>query len=97
VGGQWCGWCHLMKKYFHDNPKVARSLERSYLIMHVNYSDENKNEPFLGKYPKISGYPHLFVLDTDGTLLHSQDTAKLEKGKSYDECLMLAFLEKWAK
>ena len=97
VGGQWCSWCHLMKKYFQDNPKVAKALADDYLIVLVNYSDDNKNEDFLGTYPKISGYPHLFVLDSDGKLLHSQDTVKLEKGKTYDERAMLTFLKKWAK
>ena len=42
----------------------------------VNWSKENKNEALLSKWPKIDGYPHLFVLDADGRLVHSQDTAK---------------------
>ena len=41
-------------------------------------------------------YPHLFVLDRDGTLLQSQDTSPLESGPSYDLARMTAFLNKWA-
>lgn len=96
VGGDWCGWCHLMSKYFKENEKVANSLARDYLIVKVNYSEENRNAEFLSKYPKVKAYPHLFVLDSDGKLLHSQGTAELEEGKGYNEEKMLAFLSKWA-
>jgi len=66
------------------------------VVLKVNYSDENENKDFLGKYPKIRGYPHLFVLDSDGKLLHSQGTAELEEGKGYNEQKVMAFLSKWA-
>ena len=96
VGGEWCGWCHRMTKYFADNEKVAAALARDYLIMKVNYSEENRNEEFLKELPKIPGYPHLYVFDGNGKLLHSQGTAELEEGKSYSEEAVLKFLEKWA-
>jgi hypothetical protein len=41
-------------------------------------------------------YPHLFVLDQDGMLLHSQDTSVLEEGPSYNLDKMTGFLKKWA-
>ena len=51
----------------------------------------------LSKFPKIKGYPHLFVLDKDGKLLHSQDTVLLEDGKSsYVLEKFKEFLLKWA-
>ena len=96
VGGDWCGWCHLMNKYFHENEKVAAALARDFIIQKVNYSEDNRNQEFLGKYPAIKGYPHIFVLESDGTLLHSQNTADLEEGKGYNERVMLEFLAKWA-
>jgi thiol:disulfide interchange protein len=96
VGGEWCSWCHLMSKYFHENEKVAKALASDYVIMKVNYSDDNQNEEFLGKFPKVGGYPHLYVLDASGKLLHSQNTEELEEGKGYSERAMLEFLRKWA-
>ena len=96
VGGDWCGWCKLMTKYFAENEKVANVLAKDFLIMKVNYSEEIRNEEFLGKFPKIQGYPHLFVLDSSGKLLHSQNTADLEEGKGYNESVVLDFLSKWA-
>jgi thiol:disulfide interchange protein len=96
VGGDWCGWCKLMNKYFHENEKVAAALAKDFIIMKVNFSKENDNKEFLKKYPGAQGYPHLYVLESDGTFLHSQGTGALEEGKSYNEKVMLDFLANWA-
>jgi hypothetical protein len=63
----------------------------------VNFSEENKNEKVLSRYPKIEGYPHIFVLEKNGKLLHSQDTGLLESGDHHDHDKVLAFLKKWAR
>ena len=47
--------------------------------MKVNFSPENENKELLSKYPQIPGYPHIFVLDSGGNLLHSQFTGDLEE------------------
>jgi hypothetical protein len=64
-------------------------------MVKINFSDENKNEPLLSRYPPVAGYPHIFVLDKDGKFLHSQDTGKLEEGKSYNLDKFMAFLKEW--
>jgi hypothetical protein len=61
----------------------------------VNFSQENKNEEVLSRYPKIPGYPHFFVLDKDGKFLHSQSTGDLEEGDHHDRKKVLEFLEEW--
>lgn len=96
VGGDWCGWCTLMTKYIDETPSVKSEIKKNYLIQKVTYDQKNKNEAFLSTYPKISGYPHLFVLSSDGELLHSQDTGDLEEGKGYSEKVFLDFLKQWA-
>ena len=96
AGGEWCSWCKALDRYVHENAAVEAALERGFLIMKVNFSEENHNASFLSRYPDIDGFPHLFVLDSDGTFLHSQGTAQLEQGRSYNEDAFLAFLEKWA-
>lgn len=63
--------------------------------MKVNMSAENKNADFLGTYPKVPAYPHLLVLDSDGTFLHSQGTGELEEGKGYNEKVFVDFLNEW--
>ena len=96
VGGEWCSWCHALDAYVHGNAAVAEALRDGFLIMKVNMSEENRNEAFLSDYPEIPGYPHLFVLERDGTLLHSQGTGVLEEGPSYNEQVVLDFLSTWA-
>src|SRR3990172_7729166 len=66
VGGQWCGWCHELDKYIAEHGAVAAELRDHFIIMKVNYSDENENADFLAGYPNIPGYPHLFVLESGG-------------------------------
>jgi thioredoxin-related protein len=97
VGGEWCIWCHRIDKFLHTNKTIDEFLNKHYIVVKVNYSKENKNEKFLSRYPKINGYPHFFVLDSDGTFLHSQNTGLLEEGKSYSEKKVMEFLRKWAK
>jgi len=97
VGGEWCIWCHRIDAFIESHKEIKEFLENHFIIVKVNYSKENKNEKFLSKYPEIPGFPHFFVLDKNGKLLHSQDTGVLEKDKDYDEEKFMSFLKKWAK
>lgn len=85
VGGEWCGWCHEMDSFLARNVELNKMRDANFVWIKINFSEENKNEQFLSKYPQIKGYPHLFVLEKDGTLLYSKDTSELEDGvKSYN-------------
>ena len=95
VGGNWCPWCHLLHGFWSNNPEVKSLRDKDYVFLMVSYSKENKNAAFLGGFPKIQGYPHLFVLDADGKVVQSQNTSELEEGKGYSPAKMSAFLEKW--
>ena len=97
VGGDWCSWCRALDEFVHVRPAVASALQRNYLIVKVNYSLANLNHDFLSQYPDIPGYPHLFVRESDGQLLHSQPTAELEEGRAYEEQAVLSVLLKWAR
>ena len=96
VGGEWCAWCHILDRFIAANDDVAGLIARNYVWVKVNYSKENRNEALLSRWPGIRGYPHLFVLDADGALVHSQDTAVLESGDGYDKARVVAFLTRWA-
>jgi thiol:disulfide interchange protein len=96
VGGEWCIWCHIMDAYFEKNPKLLDYREKNFVMLKINFSEENKNEQVLSNYPQINGYPHLFVLERDGKFLHSQDTGQLEEGKSYNLDKFMAFLKEWS-
>jgi thiol:disulfide interchange protein len=96
VGGDWCGWCHKLDQFIADHPAVATALHDGFVIMKVNRSNENDNTAFLAQYPEIPGYPHWYVLESDGTLLHSQPTEELEDGDSYSESALVEFLRTWS-
>jgi thiol:disulfide interchange protein len=96
VGGEWCTWCHILDRFIAGNADVGALIERNYVWVKVNYSKENRNEALLSRWPKIGGYPHLFVLDANGELVHSQDTSVLEAGRGYDKSRVMAFLTRFA-
>jgi thiol:disulfide interchange protein len=96
VGGEWCIWCHRLEEFFQSNQDVRKFRDKNFVTVKVNFSKENQNEAVLSQYPKIPGYPHLFVLDAEGKLLQSQDTGLLESGDHHDRDKVMAFLQKWA-
>jgi thiol:disulfide interchange protein len=96
VGGEWCIWCHVLDRFFASHADLDALRSARYVWLKVNFSKENENRAFLARWPAIAGYPHLFVLDANGRLVHSQDTSELEQGKGYDPAKMRAFLERWA-
>lgn len=96
VGGEWCIWCHRLDDFIESSETIKKKLDENFIVIKVNYSKENKNEEFLSKYPQIDGYPHFFVLEKDGKLLHSQNTGLLEKDKDYDPEKFIAFLNDWS-
>ena len=88
VGGQWSTWCHIMDRFFAANPDLKRIREANFVWLKVNFSKENPTEALLARWPKVTGYPHLFVLDEDGRVLQSQDTSLLEAVEDYDRAAL---------
>jgi thiol:disulfide interchange protein len=96
VGGEWCTWCHVLDRFVAANDDVRDAIDAHYVWVKVNFSKENENSALLARWPKVAGYPHLFVLDSGGRVVLSQDTEELERGHSYDKARFLAFLAKGA-
>ncbi len=96
VGGKWCVWCRIMDNYFEKHADIMQLRDENFVTVKINFSPDNENKALLSKYPEIPGYPHIFVLDAEGKLLHSQNTGDLEAGKSYDREKMIGFLKQWS-
>jgi hypothetical protein len=96
LGGDWCIWCKYLDTFFSTHEDILQFRAGNFVFVKVNVSSENKNLDFLAQFPEPDGYPHIFVLDSDGTLLHSQDTGELEQGRSYNPEKFMAFLKEWA-
>lgn len=96
VGGDWCYWCKVLDKFFDDHQDLRTLRDRNFVLMKVNMSSINENYAFLSQYPKIPGYPWIFVLDADGNLVKSVDTNTLEDGaKGYSAKAIQGFLTTW--
>ena len=95
VGGDWCSWCHTLDKFIKTNEDIQTKLAETFVILKVNYSEENLNEDFLGKYPEIEGYPAILILDETGKYVASENSGELEEGKSYSKEAFFVFIAKW--
>ncbi|AAF84298.1 hypothetical protein XF_1489 [Xylella fastidiosa 9a5c] len=92
IGSKRCSWCRVLDEFINGDSEIRSFRDAHFIWMKVNVSDENKNEVFLARFPKVKNYPHLFVLDADAKLLNSRFTADFEKGHSYDRRKFFAFL-----
>ena len=96
VGGEWCGWCHTLDRFFLEHSDLAALRDQNYVVIKVSMSQENPNKAFLSRLPYIRGYPHIFILNAKGNLIHSQATNVLEDGSSYNANRFKEFLERFA-
>ena len=95
-GGNWCYDCHVLDAAFHT-PEIAPTLNRNYVVVHVDVGEYNKNLDIAKKYevPLERGVPAAAILDSTGKLLVSQKNQEFEKARSMAPEDVLAFLNKW--
>jgi len=97
VGGDWCAYCQELDKVFQHHASLLRFRDTNFIVVNVYYSPDNKNQQALSRYSKVLGIPHFFVLESDGTLLHSQHVLELKAEGSYSPDKIREFLVKWSK
>lgn len=97
VGGNWCGWCYRLQDFIEKDSVLRDLRANNFVTYHLNYSKENYNKEILASFdfPQRFGFPALLVLDAKGNRLHTQDSALLESGDSYDAKKVKNFLEMW--
>jgi thiol:disulfide interchange protein len=95
-GGNWCYDCHVLDAAFHS-AEIAPTLNKNYVVVHVNIGDYDKNLDLADKYeiPLKKGVPAAAVLKGNGTLVVSQKNQEFEKARSMATEDVLAFLDKW--
>lgn len=84
AGGNWCSWCKIMDRFFDDHAELAALRDKNFVTVKVSVESGGPVPAALSAYPPPAGFPHLYVLDENGTLIQSQNTAELESGQSYD-------------
>jgi thioredoxin-related protein len=98
VGGNWCGWCIRFHNFVTYEPSLDSLLRNNYIVYNLNYSPENYNVELLKKYqyPQRFGFPVFLVLNGEGKLLHTQNSAYLEEGKGYNKDKVAEFFNHWS-
>lgn len=98
IGGNWCVWCYRFNSFVLTDSTLKTMMNNNYVVYHLNYSPENKNEAYLKKlgFPQRFGFPVLVILDANGNRLNTQDTSLLEKGNGYDRDKVKNFLYAWS-
>ena len=99
-GGNWCGDCIVLDRYFHDAAN-AELLRKHYVLVHVNVGDKGITDNFdvAERYgiPLKKGVPALAVLESDGKLVHAQRNGEFESMRKMDPASVGDFLRKWAR
>jgi thioredoxin-related protein len=98
IGGNWCIWCARFNDFVTNDKQIDSIITSDYVVYHLNYSKENYNAAMLAKYgyPQRFGFPVFLVIDKDGKLLHTQNSAYLEEGKSYSKEKVFGFFSDWS-
>ena len=96
VGGSWCPFCRQLEEYIQSEPQVHDALAQSFILVKVDEKRNPDNKAFLrANFPKPAGYPHFFVLDSDGNFLHSQIPTELKRDRVFQRDKFLQFAERW--
>ena len=98
IGGNWCPWCMKFHNFVNNNAEIKAYVEANYEVVRVNYDAKNKQEELMAElgFPQRFGFPVFVILDENGTRIHTQNSAFLEKDKSYDSKRVLQFYKNWS-
>jgi thiol:disulfide interchange protein len=99
-GGNWCPDCKVLDINFHK-PDTAALLKEGYVLVHVNVGVKGITDNFdvAERYgiPLRKGVPALAVLESDGSVVHSQKNGEFESMRKLDPDAVNAFLRKWRR
>lgn len=97
VGGNWCPWCLRFADFIKKDTTVAKVIADNFVYIHVNYPRRGQPTELINRLgnPGRFGYPVMVVLNTDGKVIHTQDSSFLESGQGYDPKKVLRFLRNW--
>ncbi len=95
-GGDWCGDCQVLDIYFHQPPNLEL-LNNNFILVHVDIGHFDKNLDITDKYgvPLKKGVPALAVLDSNGSVVYSQQAAEFGDMRYMYPASVTDFLAKW--
>lgn len=105
VGGNWCRWCLMFADFISKDNEIMEVLDKNFVYAHVNYnprerSDKTKMQKAEAMLKRLGnpgrfGYPVFVVLDSEGNVLHIQDSSFLEEGNGYNKEKVMRFFTNW--
>ena len=105
VGGNWCPWCLRFANFISNDSTISKIIEENFVYIHVNYNPrksegEAKAQQAAALMKRLNnparfGFPVFVVLDTDGNVIHIQDSSFLEEGQGYNQERVVRFLNSW--
>ena len=95
VGGDWCMFCHILDRFIKSNPVIEKALYETFVVLKVNYSEDNKNVEFLSNFGRIPGYPHLFITENTGKVIYSNDIRDMTVKGKLSKTRMFEFIQRW--
>ena len=106
LGGNWCKWCIRFARFVEGDPELKKYVDDNFEFIHVNYNPQSEEgtvdkEATENAFRKLGnpvrfGYPVLVVLDSEGNVVHTQDSGLLESGEGYDKEKVMRFFELWS-
>jgi thioredoxin 1 len=95
-GGNWCGDCIVLDRYFH-NEANRPILDANYVLVHINIGHMDENVDIAKQYdvPLEKGVPALAVLTEKGKLLYSQQNGQFEAMRKIEPSAVTQFLVQW--
>jgi thioredoxin-related protein len=95
LGGDWCTYCLQLDSFIATSRIVKDMLHKNFVVLKINVSDENDNKEFRKGLPRTFGFPHIFIADSDGSILYSKDTTQLREEGQYSQARFVEFLQEW--
>lgn len=97
VGGNWCPWCLRFADFIKKDTAVVKTIADNFVYIHVNYPRKGAAKNLMQRLgnPGRFGYPVMVVLNSDGSVLHIQDSGLLEEGQGYNPQKVLSFFRNW--
>ena len=105
VGGNWCPWCLRFAYFVRNDSAISRVIDDNFVYIHVNYNPrksagheaEQQAKQLMERLdqPARFGFPVFVVLNTEGAVVHIQDSSFLEEGQGYNKEKVLRFFQNW--
>jgi hypothetical protein len=86
-----------MDELFQKYPDLTQLRESRFITVAVQYGTGSIHDQALSPYPHVLGIPHFYLLESDGTLLHSRHVVDLREDGAYSPSKLKDFFTQWAR